>query len=106
MAAKSSDLDDQISGANLQIEDHTLTSPSGQKNLEETGGSGCAPSHSQSWSPERQLLPGHPRTQYCLGIHITLTKERGAVPPLPRAWMVPVVEDMLNMAGLSSMKQK
>ena len=60
MAAKSSDLDDQISGANLQIEGCILTSLSGQKGLEETGASGSAPSHSQSQSAEGQLLPGHP----------------------------------------------
>ena len=53
MAAKSRDLDDQISGANLQIKGHTLTSPSGQKGLEETGASGSAPPHSPSQSLER-----------------------------------------------------
>ena len=95
MATKSSDLDNQISGANLQVEGHTLTSPSGQKGLEETGASGSATSHSPSQSPERQLLPGHPETWYCLGIHVTLTEERGAVPPPPHGWMAPVVKDML-----------
>ena len=37
MAAKSSDLDNQISGANLQNNGHTPTSPSGQKGLDEMG---------------------------------------------------------------------
>ena len=43
MATKSSDIDDQISGANPPIEGCTLTSPSGQKGLEETGVSGSSP---------------------------------------------------------------
>ena len=49
MASKPSNSDDQITGATLQIEDHALTSPSGQKSLEEKG---VAPSSSPSWSPE------------------------------------------------------
>ena len=103
MATKSSNLDDQISGANLQNDGHTPTSSSGQKDLEEMGVSGSAPSHSPSQSPERWPSPGHPRTQYCLGICINLTKKRGAAPPPPHAWMVPVVEDMLQhgRAGLT-----
>ena len=74
MATKSSDLDEQISGANLQVEGCTPTSPSGQKDFEETGAFGSAPFHSPSQSLERQLFPGHPETQYCLGIHVTLTE--------------------------------
>ena len=48
-------------------------------------------------------MPGYPETQYCLGIHVTLTEKRGAAPPLPHTWMVPVVEDMLRhvRAGLT-----
>ena len=38
----------------------------------------------------------HPETWYCLGIHVTLTKEGGAAPLPPHAWMAPVVEDMLQ----------
>ena len=53
MAAKSSDLDKQISGANLQIEGHTPSLPSGQKGLEEIEASGSAPSHPPSQSLER-----------------------------------------------------
>ena len=95
MATKSSDLDDQISEANLQTEGCTLTPPSSQKGLEETGALGSAPSHSPSPSPVRQLLPGCPESQYCLGIHVTLTKEIGAAPLLPHVWMAPMVKDML-----------
>ena len=95
MATKPSDSDDQITGDNLQIEGHALTSPSSGKSLEQKGAAGNAPFCSPSQSPDRQLLPGHPETQYCLGLHITLTKERGAAPLPPHTWMVPVVEDML-----------
>ena len=63
MATKSGDLDDQISGTNLQIEGCTPTSPSAWKGLKEIGASGSAPSYSPSQSLERQLLPGHPETQ-------------------------------------------
>ena len=103
MATKSSNLDDHISGANLQNDGHTPTSPSDWKGLEEMGASGSAPSHSPSWSPERQPSPGHSGTQYCLGICVTLTKKRGAAPPAPHIWMVPVVEDMLwhGWAGIT-----
>ena len=52
MTTKCSDLDDQISGTNLQIEGCTPTSPSGQKGLKEIA-SGSAPSHSPSQSLER-----------------------------------------------------
>ena len=96
VVTKSSDLDDQISGANLQIKGHTLTSPSGQQSLEDKGASGSDPFCSPSWSLERQLSPGHPQTWYCLGIHVTLTEERGAAPPPSHVWMVPVVKDMLQ----------
>ena len=95
MAIKSSNLDDQITRANLQIEGCALTPLSSQKSLEEKGASGSAPPHSPSWSLERQPLPGYPKTQYCLGIHVTLTKGIGAMPPLPHASTAPVVEDML-----------
>ena len=39
-------------------------------------------------------MPDCPGTQYCLGIHFTLTEEVGAATP-PHASMAPVVEDML-----------
>ena len=55
---------------------------------------GSASSHLPSWSLARKPLPGHPNTRHCLGIHVTLTKETGAVPSPPHAWMVPLVKDM------------
>ena len=62
------------------------------------GVSGSSPSHLPSWSPVRRLLPNHPNTRYCLAIHVTLTEETGAVPPLSHAWTVSLVEDMLFYA--------
>ena len=46
--------------------------------------------------------PENLNTNYCLSIQATLTDELGDVLPLLHAWMVPVVEDMLQetRAGL------
>ena len=98
MAARSSDLEDQTSGANLQMEGHEDIPSQSQKDPKEMGTSGSSPSHLPSWSLARRLLPSHPNTRYCLGIHVTLTEETGAVPPLPHAWTAPLVEDMLHCA--------
>ena len=94
-ATKSSNLDDQMSGANLQTEGHTPIPLRGHKVPEEVGALGNAPSHLPSWSPARRPSPSHPNTRHCLGIHITLTKDTGATPPPPYAWMAPIVEDMI-----------
>ena len=83
MAAKSSDLDDWTSGANLQTECHTPIPSRDQKDLEEMGFLGSAPSCSPSWSPARKPSSGCPNTRHCLGIHMTLTEETGAAPPPP-----------------------
>ena len=103
MATKSSDLEDQTSRTNLQTEGHTSMSSRGQKDPEEMGATGSAPSHLPSWSLTRNPSPSHPNTRHCLGIHMTLTKETGATPPPPHAWTVPLVEDMLchGRAGLT-----
>ena len=73
MAAKSSDLEDQTSGANLQTKGHTPMPSRGQKDPEEMGALGSAPSHLPSWSLARKVLPSCPNTRHCLGIHMTLT---------------------------------
>ena len=98
MAIRSTDLEDWRSGANLQTEGHTGMESQCQKGPEETWELGSSPSHSPSWSPARGLLPNYPNTRYCLGMHVTLTKETGAVPPPPFAWTVPLVENMLHYA--------
>ena len=58
---------------------------------------GSSPSQLPSWSPARGPPPSQPNTRHCLGIHVTLTEELGAVPPLPHAWTAPLV-DMLHYA--------
>ena len=82
MATRSSNLEDQTSGANLQTEGHMGVQSQCQKSPEEMGALGSSPSHLQSWSPARRPPPSHPNTRYCLGIHVTLTEETGVVPPL------------------------
>ena len=96
MDAKTSDLEDQTSGANLQTKGHTPRPSKGQKDPEEMGASGSDPSCLPSWSPARKSLPSCSNTRHCLGIHVTLTKKTGAAPPPPHALMVPLVEDMLH----------
>ena len=98
MATRSSDLEDQMSGANLQTEGHVDMPSQSQKGPEETGVLGSSPSHLPSWSPARRPLPSHPNTRYCLGIHVTLTEETGVVPPPSHTWTAPLVEDMLCYA--------
>ena len=98
MAARSSDLEDQRSGVNLQTGAHTGMESQCWKDPEEMGKMGSSLSCSSSWSPGRGLPPNHPNIRYCLGILVTLTKETGAVPPLSHTWTAPLVEDMLHYA--------
>ena len=101
MAAKSSDLEDRTSGANLQTEGHVDVPSQRSKDPRESGALGSSPSHLPSWSPARRPPSNHPNTRHCLEVNVTLTKELGAAPPLPHAWMVPLVEDMLHDARTS-----
>ena len=67
-----------------------------QKGPEEAAALGSSPFHLPSCSPARGMLPNNPiNTRYCLGIHVTLTEEIGALPLLFHAWTTPLVEDML-----------
>ena len=89
MAAKSSNLEDQTSGANLQMEGHVGMPSKSQKDPEEMRALGSSPSHLPCWSPARRPSSSHLNTRHCLGIHVILMEEIGAVPPLPHAWTVP-----------------
>ena len=95
MAARSSDLDNQKPGGNIQTEGLTLIPPSSWNGPEDHEAFGSAPSHSLSWSLARKLTPDWPETWYCLGIQVTLTKDGRATPPPSHAWQAPVVEDMV-----------
>ena len=96
MAIRSSNLEDQTSGANLQMEGHADMPSQSQKGPEETGALDSSPSHLPSWSLARRPLPSHLNTRCYLGVHVTLTEETGAVDPPSHTWTVPLVEDMLH----------
>ena len=95
MAAKSSDIVDETSGANLQMEGHMDMPPQSAKDLPELEASDSSLSCSPSWSLARRLLTSCPNTKHCLEIHVTLTEELGAVPPPSHSWLAPLMEDML-----------
>ena len=66
------------------------------KGLWRDGSIGQCLSHLPSCSLARKLLPDHPNTRHCLGVHMTLAEETGVAPPSPHTWMaVPLVKDML-----------
>ena len=79
----------------IQTKGHTLTPPSGWNGPEETKIFGSAPYHSPSQSLVRKPTPNHPEVWYCLEIQVISTKEGGTTPPLPHAWQVSFVEDMV-----------
>ena len=83
MAAKSRDLVDIMSGANLQTKGHTDMPSQSAKDLWELEASGSSPSCLPSWSPARRPLSSCPNTKHCPEMHVTLTEELGAVPPPP-----------------------
>ena len=95
MAAKSSDLVNKTSGANLQMEGHVDMPSQSAKDLLELEALGSSPSHLPSWSPARRPLSSCPNMKHCLEIHVTLTEELGAVSPPSHSWMAPLVEGML-----------
>ena len=80
------------------MEGHADMPSQSQKGPEETRALGSSPSYLPSWSLARRPLPSHLNTRYCLGIHVTLTEETGAVPPLSHDWTAPLVEDILCYA--------
>ena len=96
MAAKLSNLGVRMSGANLQMEGQVDMPSQSPEDQQESEALGSSPSHLLSWSPARRPPSGHPNTRYCLKIHVTLTKELGAVSPPSHSWMAPLVEDMLH----------
>ena len=98
MAAKSSDLVDKMSGANLQVDGLAKVPTQSAKDLWELEEEDNSPSHSPSWSPAWGPPSSCPNMKYCLEIQVTLTEELGAIPPPSHSWMAPLVEDMLHKA--------
>ena len=96
MAAKSSDLVDKMSGANLQTEGHVDMPSQSVKDLWELEALGSSPSPLPSWSPARRPPSSHPNRKHFLEICVILTEELGAVPPPSHSWMAPLVENMLH----------
>ena len=105
MAAKLSDLVDEVSGANLQTEGHEDVPAQSAKDLWDLGASDSPPSHSPSWSPAQRPTSSHPNMKYCFEICVILMEELGAIPPPSYSWMAPLVEDMLHNARTGLTKQ-
>ena len=105
MAAKLSNLADETSGVNLQMESHVDVPPQSAKELQETEALGSSPSYLPSWSPARRLLSSCPNTKHFLEIHVILTEELGTVPLPSHSWMAPLVEECCVMLGPDSPKQ-
>ena len=105
MAAKSSDLVDETSGANLQMEGHADVLPQSVKDLQEPEALDSSPSHSPSWSLAQRPPSSCPNRKHCLEICMTLTEELDAVPPPSHSWMAPSWKICCVMLGPDSQKQ-
>ena len=104
MAAKLSNLVDEMSGVNLQMEGHVDMLSQSAKDLWEPEALDSSPSHLPSWSPAQRPPSSCPNMKYCLEIHVTLMKELGAVPPPFHSWMAPSWNICCVMLGLDSLK--
>ena len=98
MAAKSSDLVDKMSEANLQVDGQVEKPAKGTADLWEMEEEDSSPLHSLTWSPVQRLLLGHLNMKHCLEIQVTLTDELGEVSAPSHSWMALLVEDMLQEA--------
>ena len=68
MAAKSSDLVDKMSGANIQADGHVEVPTQSVKDLWEPEEEDSSPSSLPFWSPAQRLPSGCPNMKYCLEI--------------------------------------
>ena len=68
MAAKSSDLVDKMSEANLQVDGQVEKPAHGVADLWEMEGEDSSPLHSLTWSPVPRLPLGHLNAKHCLEI--------------------------------------
>ena len=98
MAAKSSDLSEEMSGVSLQANGQMEEPTQGARDLQESEEDDSSPSCLPLWYPAWRLPSSHPNTKYCLEIQVTFTEELGAIPPPSHSWTAPLVEDMLREA--------
>ena len=95
MAAKSSDLVDKMSKANLQADGQMEKPAQGAADLQEMEEEDSSPLCLPMWSPVQRLPLGCLNMKFCLEIRVTLTDKLGDVPPPSHSWMALLVEDML-----------
>ena len=85
MAAKSSNLGDKMSEANLQADGQAEKPALGAAEWQEMEEEDSSPHNSPMWSPVQRLPLGCLNTKHCLEIQVTLTDELGDVLPPPHA---------------------
>ena len=68
MAAKSSDLSDETSEANLQVDGQAEKPAQGAVDLQKMEEEDSSPHNSLTWSPVQRLLLGHLNRKHCLEI--------------------------------------
>ena len=73
MAAKSSDLSDKMSEANLQVDGQAEKPAQGAADQREMEEEDSSPHNLRTWSFVQRLLLGHLNTKHCLEIWVTLT---------------------------------
>ena len=73
MAAKSSDLSDKMSEANLQADGQVEKPAQRAADWQETEGKDSSPHNSPIWSPVQRLPLGCLNKKHCLEIRVTLT---------------------------------
>ena len=98
MAAKSNDLVDKTSEANLRVDGQMKKPAQGAVDLQETEEEDSSPLCLLTWSPVQRPPLGCINMKHCLEIQVTLTDELGDVPPPSHSWMALLVEDMLQEA--------
>ena len=81
MAAKSSDLVDKMSEANLQVDGQADKPAQGAVDLWEMEEEDSSSHHLPAWSPVQRPLLGHLNMKHCLEIRVTLTDELGECTP-------------------------
>ena len=80
MAAKPSNLVDEMCGVDLQTDGHADVPPQSVKDPREPETLYSSPSCSPSWSLSQRPPSSHPSMKHCLEICVTLSEELGQYP--------------------------